>query len=141
MVAEFPDAYEAWSNLGYALLMQYCDALNPDDLRRLGIGQLVLGGFYKRPASLRSRVKGVDRALWDETVRSLREALRLKPGLSLAKAFLGVAYLVHPGGKDAATARDLLREAASLAESDPLLDDHSRASVFINLAVAELVAG
>lgn len=141
VVAEFPDAYEAWSNLGYALLMQYCDALNPDDLRSFGIGQLVLGGFYKRPASLRSRVKGIDRTLWNEAVRSLNEALRLKSDLAMAKAFLGVAYLVHPDGKKTAMARDMLREAASLAESDRLLDDHSRASIFINLAVAELAGG
>jgi hypothetical protein len=48
VVAEFPDCPEAWANLGYARLMLYCDGLDPDDLKRYGIGQIVTGGFYAR---------------------------------------------------------------------------------------------
>jgi hypothetical protein len=32
---EFPACHEAWANLGYALLMRYCDGLEVDDLRPL----------------------------------------------------------------------------------------------------------
>ena len=31
VTTEFPSCYEAWANLGYALLMQYCDGVKPDD--------------------------------------------------------------------------------------------------------------
>ena len=49
---EFPECPEAWTNLGYALLMQYCDGLDTDDLRDYDVGQIMVGGFYTRPKSL-----------------------------------------------------------------------------------------
>lgn len=81
---EFPDAAEAWANLGYALLMQYCDKLEPEDLRRYNIRQPVAGAFYKRPVSLEAKVRGVDQELWTDAGAALREAVRLRPSLSLA---------------------------------------------------------
>src|SRR5262249_16763497 len=108
---EFPGCYEAWANLGYALLMQYCDALEEDDLRPFNLGQLLVGGFYRRRESL--PIRGVDEELWWDAVGALREALRLKPDLVLARANLGVAYLVRPAGKDVRTATQFLKEAAA----------------------------
>lgn len=103
---EFPECHEAWANLGYALLMQYCDALEVEDLRALDVGHLVVGGFYRRPASLEPTVRGADERLWFEAVGAFREALRLQQRLNIdddllmVKANLAVAYLVHPSGKD-----------------------------------------
>ncbi|HWL09940.1 MAG TPA: M48 family metalloprotease, partial [Planctomicrobium sp.] len=74
---EFPECYEGWANLGYALLMQYCDALDEEDLRLLDIGHLVVGGFYRRPDSLEPPIRGTIEKLWFEAVGALREALRM----------------------------------------------------------------
>src|SRR5262249_8800781 len=60
VVRAFPDADEAWANLGYALLMQYADSLEPDDVRRFDIGQLMVAGFYTRPKTLQGKVRRID---------------------------------------------------------------------------------
>lgn len=138
---EFPGAYEAWANLGYALLMQYCDALDPDDVRRFGIGHLLVGGFYRRPASLEAQVRGVDEELWWDAVGALKEALRLNPDLTLAKANLGVAYLLRPAGKDVGQATRYLQDAADIVAADTTLDPVMRAAVLINAGVAEMAGG
>src|SRR6267142_1704623 len=82
---DFPGSYEAWANLGYAQLMQYADSLDTEDLRRFDVGQVVVGGFYRRPQSLESKVRGVNEEMWWDAVGALREALKLKPDLALAK--------------------------------------------------------
>lgn len=138
---EFPSSYEAWADLGYAQLMQYADGLDAGDLRRFDVGQIVAGGFYRRPKSLEGKVRGINEELWAEAVRSLREALKLKGDLSLAKASLGIAYLVRPAGKDAAQAVALLEEAVKLAENDNAADPVSRLATELNLAVAYDAAG
>ena len=116
---EFPACHEAWANLGYALLMRYCDGLEVDDLRRFDLGQLAVGGFYRRPGTLEAQVRGIDEELWWDAVGALREALRLKPDSVLIKANLGVAYLVRPAGRDVGQAARYLQEAAEAVESDP----------------------
>jgi tetratricopeptide (TPR) repeat protein len=141
IVKEFPSCHEAWANLGYCLLMQYCDALDTDDVRRFNIGQIVCGGFYRRPQSLETQVRGVDEDLWWEAVGALREALRLNPNLTLAKANLGIAYLVRPAGKDIGQATRHLQEAAEAAQSDSSLDPPARVAVLVNSGVAELAGG
>ncbi len=138
---EFPNCHEAWANLGYALLMRYCDSLETDDLRRFDLGQLVVGGFYHRPESLEEKIRGVNEGLWRDAVGALREALRLKPALVLAKANLGVAYLVNPAGKDVKQATRYLDEAAEAAEADKALNPLMRATVLINAGVADLAGG
>ncbi len=137
----FPDSPEAWANIGYAYLMQYCDALDPVDVKRFGVGHLLVGGFYRRPASLEGQVRGVDENIWWEAVGALREALRLDPTLTLAKANLGIAYLLRPEGKDVAQAAKLLDEAATLAQNDDTLDPIARASILINAGVAGIAEG
>ena len=54
----FPGCPEAWANLGYTKLMEYCDKLDADDLRRLDVGHLVIGGFYRTPGSLKPNCGG-----------------------------------------------------------------------------------
>lgn len=138
---EFPECYEAWANLGYALLMQYCDALDDEDLRTLDVGHLVVGGFYRRPDSLEPDVRGPDDELWFEAVGALREALRLQERLKLpdemlmVKANLAVAYLVHPNGKDVGQAErwfdevfTSLKDPEKAKQLDPLV----HASILIN---------
>jgi predicted Zn-dependent protease len=138
---EFPACHEAWSGLGYALLMQYCDALEPADLRRFGVGQIACGAFYRRPATLEAQVRGIDEDLWWDAVGALREALRLKPDSVPAKANLGIAYLVRPAGPDTGQATRFLQEAADAAMADTALDPLARASVLANAGVADLAAG
>ncbi|MDB4893966.1 MAG: hypothetical protein JWN15_228, partial [Firmicutes bacterium] len=138
---DFPGAYDAWANLGYALLMQYADSLDTEDLRRFDVGQIVAAGFYRRPKSLESKVRGINEELWWDAVGALREAVRLKPDLSLPKANLGVAYLLRPAGKDPGKATQMLEEAAQLADHDTSLDPVSRLAEQINLAVAYAAHG
>ena len=138
---EFPKCYEAWSNLGYALLMQYCDGLDATDLRRFKIGQLYIGGFYRRPKSLESETRGIQSKVWDEAVASLQKSLDLKKDQVLTKANLGVAYLVHADGSpDLAKACKYLHEAAAMARKDEQLDQSTRAGILINAGVADLSA-
>lgn len=138
---EFPECYEAWANLGYALLMQYCDALDHDDLRAFDIGHLAVGGFYHRPDSLATQIRGIDEDLWYEAVGAFREALRLKERLGLddelllVRANLGVAYLIHPAGKQVGEAEKQFSEVfAALDRTDnpPQLDPLVKAAIMIN---------
>lgn len=138
---EFPGSHEAWANLGYALLMQYADSLDTDDLRHFDVGQVVVGGFYRRPKSLEVKVRGINEELWWDAVGALRESIRLKPELSLPKANLGVAYLFRPAGKDPGKAAQFLEEASQLADRDSSLDPVSRLAEDINLAVAYAALG
>ena len=138
---EFPACPEAWANLGYALLMQYCDALDPDDLRRFDVGHLVCGGFYRRPESLEAKVRGIDEELWWDAVGALRESLRLKPSQALVESNLGIAYLVRPAGRDMGQAAKYLDEAVAAATDEARLDPLARAAVLINASVADFAGG
>ncbi len=138
---EYPDCSEAWVDLGYALLMQYCDELEPADLRRLGIGHLMAGGFYRRAASLEGKLRGMDRQKWTAAVAALEEALRLNGDLALAKGNLGIAWLVHPGGGEAAKAAEYFSEALALADSSRIVDPRARCALLVNAGVAALEGG
>jgi tetratricopeptide (TPR) repeat protein len=138
---EFPECHEAWNNLGYTQLMQYCDGLETEDLRQLGIGQVVIGGFYTRPKSLETLVRGQDEKLWKSAVEALQQALKLKPDLTLAKANLGVAFLVAPQGKDVPRARQYFQEAVNQLPADKDLAPLARIAILINAGVADLAAG
>ncbi|HUK86135.1 MAG TPA: M48 family metalloprotease [Terriglobales bacterium] len=143
VIREFPQADEAWANLGYALFMQYADALQPEDLRRFGIGQIVAGGFYRRPTWLAAKVRGIDTEKWSKAVEALQEADRLNPNQALVKANLGTAYLVRPAGSDPAAALRYLEEARRILQSqaDQSVDQASAAAAINNLAVAYAAAG
>ncbi|MCI0487188.1 MAG: M48 family metalloprotease [Blastocatellia bacterium] len=139
VVREFPDCTEAQANLGYARLMQYCDLLTEDDLKDFDIGHIMIGGFYGRPDTLIEKSRGKNRDLWMKAVESLEEALRLNPDLALAKANLGIAYLVHPEKQDIEKAARYLEEARALTAKGA--SRMMRAHVLVNLGVAELAAG
>ncbi len=136
---EFPKCYEAWTNLGHALLMQYCDSLETEDLRKFKIGQLLIGGFYRRPKSLESETRGIQTKVWEGAVACFEKSLQLKNDQAIAKANLGVAYLVHTdGAPDVAKATRYLREASESADGDTNLDPLTRAGILINAGVADL---
>jgi tetratricopeptide (TPR) repeat protein len=141
VLREFPQCPEAWTNLGDAQLMRYCDKLDANDLRGLGVGQPAVGAFYTRPESLEAAVRGVDRTLWQDAVEALQKALQLQPDLVLAQADLGVAFLVAPAGQDAERAARYLRSAAAKAATDPAVNPLMRATVRVNAGAAELAAG
>jgi hypothetical protein len=140
---EFPRCYEAWSNLGYVYLMQYCDGLEPRDIKDLGIGHIVVGAFYRRPVTL-ERVgvpRGMDQELWGRAVNALLTALSIENDLTLGKANLGICYLVAPGGKDVGKATVYLQEAVAAVESDSTVDPIARLAVLVNASVADLSGG
>jgi predicted Zn-dependent protease len=139
---EFPKCHEAWANLGYALLMQYCDGLDADDMRQLKLGQMMIGGFYRRPKSLESQVRGMDEKVWKQAVAALEKSEQLVPGQVIVQANLGVAYLVHPSGKPKpAQARKYFEAAASGATRGDAVDPWMKAAIFLNAGVADLAAG
>lgn len=141
---DFPSCYEGWANLGYAQLMMYCDALEPDDLREFDLGLLVVGGFYHRPDSLATASRGIDEELWFEAVGSLREALRIKPELLLPKANLAVAYLVRPAGSDTGKSAELFEqvlEALDQGDVEDGLEPLAHAALLVNAGVAEQSLG
>lgn len=138
---EFPDCPEAWANLGYARLMQYCDGLETGDLRNFGVTQMVVGGFYERPQSLVQQVRGIDRKTWEQAVDALNHAIKLDSGLALPKANLGIAYLVSPDGKNAADAAKWLRQARDTPNWEQTAGPSLQAAVLVNNGVAELAAG
>jgi hypothetical protein len=105
-----PTSWEALNNRGYAKLMRYFEQLEPGDIKKLGIGYLVLGGYYKKPSI--GITKGFDNEVWNSAVIDLLDAEKLYSKNSLAKANLGVAYLIAPDN-----ARDLDKRAANLKKS------------------------
>jgi hypothetical protein len=143
VVTEFPEADDAWANRGYARLMEFADNLTTGDLRSFGIDQVVVGAFYSRPAWLSGKARGIDDKAWQEAVSALSEAGRLNQNLALAKANLGVAYLLDPAGKDTQRAIALLEAAVSLLRKDQSLAAQAESdprspiiAVANNLAVA-----
>ncbi|MBS0210618.1 MAG: M48 family metalloprotease [Planctomycetes bacterium] len=107
---EFPKCQEAWCNLGYAHLLQYCDLLTAENLKTMNVGQLVLTGFYRQSTLLdgefeKDGVKpgstsGPNEDIWNDAVKALSEALRLDPQSVVANANMGAAYMLAPDGKD-----------------------------------------
>jgi hypothetical protein len=84
--------------------------------------------------------------LWWDAVGALREALRVAEqqgeDLTLARANLGIAYLVHPSGeRDTGAALRHLEMAAQSASADSSLSESARASVSVNYAVSLLSDG
>jgi hypothetical protein len=136
VVDEFPKCYEAWANLGYAKLMMYCDALEPQEVREFNIGHLIVGGFYRRAGSLAEQVRGINGPLWEEAVEALEKALALKDDLVLARANLALAYLVHPSGSPdvGEAAREFDAVSQMLAEESAVddLDPLTRATLLAN---------
>ena len=145
VVREFPQAADVRGNLGYTLLMQYIDQLRNDDLRALGIGQIATGSFYAESLHLKSKVRGVDTALWTEAVQTLKAAAQADPTLALVKANLGLAYLVQPTGPDPKQALTYLVAAGNMLSGDKALQnaygDTAARAVANNTAVAYLAAG
>lgn len=143
VVKEFPECYEAWANLGYSQLMRYCDALDADDLRSYNIGHIVAGCFYARPASLESKVRGIDEKMWTSAVKSLNTALALKKDLMLPHVCLGIAHLVHPEGKDTKRAAKFFADAIDNVRKDKAVKENPATviSLLINCGVADLASG
>ncbi len=148
VVNQFPDFPEAWANLGYAYLMQYCDQLDVSDIRNYGIGYIVCGGFFRRLKSSDIK-KGISTDLWDKANFALTTALsKVKndpdkaASLALIKSNLGLAYLVSSTGKpDHDNADRYLKEAAAAAQTAGGIDPQARMAIMLNAGVSELSAG
>jgi len=138
VINEFSGCSEAYANLGYAQLMQYCDGLTTNYLEKFNIGQLVTGAFYTRPSSLSQAVRGLNEDVWWSSVGNLREAIRLDPKLTLAYANLGIAYLVRPTGKDLKNASKYFDLSLELVGTDSSLNDVAISAIYLNYGVAFL---
>jgi tetratricopeptide (TPR) repeat protein len=143
VLLEFPECHEAWANLGNSLLMQYCDGLDTDDLRTYGLSPIAAVGFYSRPESLESKVRGIDEKLWKEAVKALERALAWKEAQALPRAGLGLAYLVHPEGKQLKKATQYFKEALDAMDTDLEMSTNpsARTALLINAAVADIARG
>ncbi len=138
---DFPDCAEAWANLGYAQLMQYCDSLTAKDLAKLGIAQFVAGCFYDRPQNL-APVRSGDRALWEKAVKNLGTALKREPKLLLPQSNLGLAYLVHPDDEPMLDkAAGYFSKAIDGKNEDRGLFSLNAAAVMINGSVVDIAKG
>ena len=138
---EFPDAGEAWHNLGYARLMRYAAKLQEEDLKRLGFGHVVAAGFYRRSAALAEKVRGVDAELWSSAVEALKQAERLNPQSALAQENLGIAYLIAPRGPQPDAALPYFVRASQLLPGDKLAPDNEHIALEVNAAIAYSQAG
>ena len=134
--SEFPQCYEAYTNIGYAYLMQYFDGFELEDLKYFNdIGQLVVGGFYRRPASLEREIRGIDEGLWWEAIGNFKEALKIKEDLALVKSNLGIAYYLDPRKLSLGESAKYLDEAVRQVENDATLDPILKATVYLNAGV------
>ena len=134
VVAEFPNCYEAWANLGVARLMRYCDGLSAETVKRLGLGQFVGSAHFPTAPSL---LRGAQNDLWIAAVADLKRADKLKPGSPVVLANLGLAHLVHPAGKakgieDATRYFDAAAGALAKTELPPQLE----VTILVNIGVA-----
>lgn len=129
-----PHCHEAWLNRGYAQLMQYCDNLSTEELKSFGVGQVLCGAFYERAKSLQPPIRGKDGKLWKSAITSLNAARKLKDSPQV-RFNLGLAYLLHPDGKDVKAAQEHWQEAlVKKRDLDPL----DRVAIRVNLGVALL---
>jgi hypothetical protein len=141
VVTQFPKCYEAYANLGYAYLMQYCDLLDKEDINYFGIGQIVVGGFYRRPQSLEGAVRGMDEQLWYKAIKNYNDALKIKPDLSLAESYLGIAYFLDPEKKSINLSLKFLDKSLNDFESDKTTDPFLKASILVNMCAIEIAMG
>jgi tetratricopeptide (TPR) repeat protein len=143
VVREYPDCYEAYTNLGYAYLMQYFDLFDADDIEYFGIGQLVTGGFYRRPQTLESAVRGINTELWFAAKINFEKALSIKKELSLAKSYLGITYFLDPEKKSKSMKRatEYLEESILELENDKTTDLFLKATLLSNTSAVYVAMG
>jgi tetratricopeptide (TPR) repeat protein len=142
VVREFPNCPEALANLGLARLMKYCEGLAAPDIQQLGIGHFLGSTYYKTAASLpstRSDLAGRLK-LWQSAELALKHARDLSPKSPVILANLGIAYLVHPEGKDVGAALECFTEAEK-ALAGSTLSSRLRVQLLVNFGVAALADG
>jgi hypothetical protein len=121
--------------------MQYCDAQEPKDLRKMRLAHFVAGGFYARPSHL-APVRGAEEETWKRAVANLEKATSQDPSLVLPLANLGLAYLVHPSDvPQVERAAEYFRRAADRIAKDKSLDSLGRAAFLVNHSVLDLARG
>jgi tetratricopeptide (TPR) repeat protein len=135
---EFPGCFEAFFDMGYACLMQYCDLFEDDDIKYFNIGQVVVGGFYRRPESLERQIRGMNEELWWNAIGYFKDALRINPGLSLAKAYLGLAYFLDPRKQNIGNSERYFNEALKMVQNDETLDPILKACVYLNAGAVDI---
>lgn len=138
VITAFPACFEAYSNVGYANLMQYCDLFELEDVVSFNIGQLVTGGFYRRPVSLEKSIRGVNPELWWKAIANFRQALVIKQNLALVKSYLGIAYFLDPEKLSLDQSERYFTEALKSVEKDATLDPSLKACVYLNAGAIEI---
>ena len=139
VIKEFLSCYEAYANLGYAHLMQYVDLFDLDDIKYFGTGHIVVSGFYRRPESLESAVRGIDEELWWKSVGYMKRALDLSPApLALVQSHLGIAYFLDPRQQSFGQSEKYLTLALENIEKDTSLDLNIKACVYLNAGAIDI---
>jgi hypothetical protein len=121
--------------------MEYCDLFDLDDLAYFNIGQLVVGGFYQRPASLERAVRGSSQELWAKAIWYFQKALSVKSDLALVKSYLGIAFFLDPGKQSLAKSDSYFADALRLVRKDETLDPSLRACVYLNASAIDIAGG
>jgi tetratricopeptide (TPR) repeat protein len=134
VIKEFPNCYEAYANIGYARLMQYFDGFSQEDIKGFHVGQLAMGGFYKRPESLISKIKGFDEDKWWEAIGYFNKSLAIKENQPLVTTYLGIAYFFDPRQLSISKAFDLLSFVTDAIKNDTILDRYTKAVLYNNIA-------
>lgn len=130
---QFPDCYEAHSNLGYSLLMKYISYLDIEDLKNFGLRAVAAGAFYTSSESLLSQVRGIDSEIWYEAEGVLINALRLNSNSAICYSNLGLLHIFHHSGKpNYKKSQEYFEKAIELVESDTNLSLFARTAILIN---------
>lgn len=139
VTTEFPKCYEAWANLGTAQLMRYCQGLSAEKIRRLQLGQFV-GPAHFLTAS--SRLRDAGQEMWEAAVKNLERANELKEGSPVILVNLGLAYIVHPFGKEKGIANaKRYFEAAAKAMANANVFPRMEVTLLVNIGVGQLAVG
>ena len=138
VIKEFPGCFEAYSNVGYAKLMQYCDLFDTVDIASYNIGQIVVGGFYRRPVSLESAIRGVSEELYWKAIGNFKRSLDINPDQSLVKSYLGIAYFLDPRKQSIGESERYFAESLRSVEKDETLDPSLKACVYLNAGAIDI---
>ncbi|OGU14153.1 MAG: hypothetical protein A2X61_04795 [Ignavibacteria bacterium GWB2_35_12] len=141
VLEQFPDCYEANVNIGYAKLMKYLETLDEGDFQELTGGYFVTGNYYRNSVSLKNKIRGIDNDLWWDAVGEFQLALRIKPDLTLAKANLGLAYLISPIRRGSiGKAAKYFSEALELVETDSSIGPAEIALIYMNAGLTNMLS-
>ena len=133
VINQFPGCYDAHANLGYCYLTKYIEGLDIEAIKELKTGYFINDAYYHNPVFIEEQVRGANSELWWEAVGELKFALKLNDRLTLAKANLGLAYLLNSSVSNfIGEAERYFSEAIEISAKDANINDLQRAIIYNN---------